>query len=391
MKPTEHGVRAPAGACADCLRRSWLLAVLGARLDYSCREEGRLIELLALGDEELLQAVAGRRKEELKVRYADFAREQISKGAGASAFCRHDHRYPAALDHAGAPRMLNVAGGVPRLVELTGAPVVAIIGSRRATDYGMEMAKSLARGLAVSGVTIVSGLADGIAVAAHAGTLEVAGRPVVVMSGGLDVACPARRCSLYERAVRLGCAIAELPCGWPARRWGTLASERIVVGLARLTVVVEAGESPAELAGARIARAQGRTLAAVPGRVTSPSSRGTHALLIGGAHLVRGPGDVLELLYRTGSPGVQARADAPEDLEPRLKRTLERVGAGRDTADSLTHEGADAAGVLLALSELELLGLLGRGDGGRYVPRDPRDAIGCLFGPRVVVRDRACG
>ncbi|MGA2322086.1 MAG: DNA-processing protein DprA [Solirubrobacteraceae bacterium] len=182
-------------------------------------------------------------------------------------------------------------------------------------------------------------MTDGVAAAAHAGTLEAAGGTVAVMGGGLDVGAPAGRRSLYERVISQGgCAVAELPCGCRARRWGQLAGERIVAGLADLTVVVEAAESTDELTGARIAQTLGRAVAAVPGRVTSPCSSGTNKLLMEGAHLVRGPGDVLELLY-------------------------------------LLRAGEDSSGVLMALSELELLGLLARGDGGRYVPREPLSSL----------------
>jgi DNA processing protein len=345
--------------------------MLSAPLEYLSRREGRLIGLLAIEDEELLQAVGGRRRVELKARYGQFDPKVLRRAEGVQAVCRHDCRYPRALNGAAAPRMLNVAGGVQRLRELTDAPSVAIVGSRRATDYGMEMAKSIARGLAASGVTVTSRLADGIAVAAHAGALEADGKTVAVMSGGLDVACPAKRRSLYERIRREGCAVAELPCGCGTRRWGAMASERIVAGLARLTVVVEADESPAELAGARMAQTLERTVAAVPGRVTSPASRGTHALLMSGAHLVRGPGDALELLYGISVSAATTVREAPAKLEPSLSATLEWVGAGRDTPDKLTNDGVDAGEVLLALSELELMGLLTRSDGGRYVLRDP--------------------
>src|SRR5262249_16859461 len=159
------------------------------------------------------------------------------------------------------------------------------------------------------------------------------------------------------------------------RRWGQLASERILAGLAQLTVVVEAADSARELAVARLALGRGRPVAAVPGRVTSPASRGTHALLIGGAHLVRDASDVLDLVYRTGATNEAGGSASPcpsqIKLDARLTAILERVGAGRDTPERLTRASEKPEQVLLALSELELLGLLARGDGGRYVPRDP--------------------
>ncbi len=367
------------GACADCLRRSRLLAWLSARLDYRSQDRERVIELLALDDEDLLRAVGGRRWEELKARHAGFdPSEEIEPVEGVERVCRHDRAYPCALREGEASRMLRVAGGVARLGELTSTPVVAIVGSRRATDYGMEMAKSLARGLAASGVTIASGLDDGIAVAAHAGALEVERGSVAVLPGGLDTACPARRRTLYARVTAVGCAIAELPCGSRVRRWCYTARAQTLARMAALTIVVEADEDPGELLSAELAQTLGRTVAAVPGRVTSPVSRGTHALLMTGARMVRDPEDALELLYGPGTSSVQpneparrriATQDRQAEIEPRLRAVLEWVGAGRDTPDKLADGDGDAGEVLMALGELELMGLLARGDGGRYVPR----------------------
>ncbi len=386
------------GACARCARRSWLLSELCGPLECCARDRGRLIELLALADGELLQALAGRRRAELAGVYERFRADELARAAGVESICRHRRAYPRTLDGPAAPHMLEVAGGgAARLARLTRAPVVAVLGSRAASDYGIAIARSLARGLAASGVTVAASLTDGIAVAAHAGALDAGAGSVAVMGGGLGVACPARRRSLYERVTRGGCAISELPSACAGRRWGQLASERILVELARVTVVVEADDTREDLAAAQLARALGRCVAAVPGRVSSPRSRGSHALLMSGARLVRGPHDVLELLYALDGPpareGSRSERDcaapaggysisppgAPDEaggalggLQPRLRATLERVGDGCDTPEKLTRAGADAYEVLLALSELELLGLLVRGDGGRYVP-----AAGC--------------
>jgi DNA processing protein len=358
-------------ACESCIRRSWLLAQLSPPLDFWARDQSRLVELLSLEDAELLQAVGGRRRAELKDRYRRFQSTEAPLERHVEAVCRHARGYPQALRSAAVPRMLYVSGGADRLATLTAAPVVALIGSVRASDYGMEMAKSLGRGLAASGVTVTSGLSDGIALAAHAGALEVDGGTIAVMDGGLNVSCPPRRRRTYERVTRRGCAVSELPCDCGGRRWGTVASARIIAELAQLTVVVEAAENGRELAAARTAQALGRTVAAVPGRVTSAQSTGTNGLLIQGAPLIRGAQDVLDLLHSAGTmpPGSAAAASRPA-LAARLRTTLELVGAGRDTAEKLACEGADLDEVLLMLSELELMGLLARGDGGRYVPRD---------------------
>lgn len=283
--------------------------------------------------------------------------------------CRHSPGYPPALQQsAGAPRMLYVVGGRARLARLMAEPVVAIVGSERPTDYGMEMARGLARGLAVSGVTVVSAFANGIAAAAHAGALEVDGPTVAVMAGGVDVIEPTGRRMLYERVIASGCAVAEAPCGMRQRRWSAAIRARTVAALAAVTIVVEADENPWDLRVARIAQSLGRTVAAIPGRITSPASRGTNALLAEGAPLVRGAADVLDLLYGLGVSRLHA-SSLPAQLPPRLRKTLERVGAGQDTPGKLTRAGDDPGATLLALAELELMGLLGRGDGGRYVSR----------------------
>ncbi len=359
-------------ACATCSRRGWLLSRLSGPLDYQCRDRGRLIELLALNDEDLIRAVGGSRRAELEAAHARFGPKDVPQVRGVAGVCRHDPSYPSALRGAHGPPMVNVAGGVERLRALVAGPIAAIVGSSRATDYGMEVAKSLARGLAASGVTVTSGLSDGIAVAALVGAIEVEGKTVAVLPGGVDVACPAKRRALYGRVMQRGCALTELPCGSRPRRWTAAAAERILAGLACLTIVVEAGSDARELSCARIAQTLGRPVAAIPGRVTSPASSGPHALLMSGAHLVRGPADALELLCGPGAPPICNPTAARARLRPTLRDALDRVGAGEDTPDKLEHGGSDSGALLLALSELELMGLLARGDGGRYVPRYPR-------------------
>ncbi len=371
------------GACGACLRRGWLLSALSGVLDRCGRDRARLLELLALADDELLAAVAGRRASALRAAYECFDAHELVRAMEREprlqAVCLHRCGYPRALSGAAAPHLLTVLGGADRLARLAAAPVVAILGSRRPSDYGRETARSLARGLAATGVTVAACFADGIAAAAHAGVLDAGAGGVAVRGDGLGLACSPRRRSLYERIARDGCAVCELPPDCAGRRWGQLASERIVVGLATLTVVVEAERTPEDLFAAGIARALGRPVAAIPGRVSSPLSRGAHALLIDGASLVRGPRDVLELLYAIGeaNPGAASApapgADTHAGISHSSRAVLARVGAGYDTPDKLAHTGIGAGDVLPALSELELAGLVARGDGGRYLPRDPLD------------------
>jgi DNA processing protein len=354
-------------ACRECLRRSWLLGCLSPLLDYSSADVTRLLDLLALDDESLMDALGGSRRQALRSRYEDFDGGQTPPGAGVEPVCRHCASYPQALMQPGAPPMLHVLGSAARLSELAEVPTVAIAGTPRASDYGMEMARSLARGLTAAGITVVSALADGIAAAAQTGALERGGRAIAVSGVSLDGARALRRSPGAERLSRAGCVVSELSPGCDGRRWGALAAERIVVRLARLTVVVEADDTPRELAGAAIGGSLARPVAAIPGRVTSPVSRGTNALLLAGAELVRGAEDVLDLLHLPSRNAAPTAASPVPHLEPALADVLARVGAGEDTPGALADGAPDAGEALLALTELELMGLLTRGDGGRYV------------------------
>lgn len=360
-------------ACHSCARRAWLLGALNGRLEYAGRDPERLVELLELPDEELTRAVGGAETEQLLGRYAEFAPEEAPLVAGVQRLCHHDPGFPATLRQGrGAPRLLHVAGGLQRLGRLAREPAVAIVGTRAASDYGMEVAHGLARGLAASGVTVVSGLAEGIAAAAHAGALEGRGPTVTVTAGGVDVCHPASWRALHRRLLETSCVLAELPCGQRPRSWCHTARGRIVVALAQMVIVVEAGERPGEMLQARLATMSGTMLAAVPGRVSSPVSRGPHVLLRAGAQLVRDPQDVLDALHGVGlKPSKGAREMPLRDppLGPDLRTVLDQIGAGRDTLGKLLATGVAERETLLALAQLELNGAIVRGDAGRYVPR----------------------
>jgi DNA processing protein len=281
--------------------------------------------------------------------------------------CRHHRAYPPGLrENPLAPRALSVRGGLERLFKAHDEAVVAIVGTRRATDYGMETARDLARGLAACGVTVASGLCDGIPAAVHLGALEAEGSTFTVMAGGLDRCSPAWCGTLYRRIIAGGCAISEAPDNLRPRYWGVLARARTLALCAQLVIVVEAEERPSELACACVAQTLGKPVAAVPGRLSSPASSGANSLLMSNAQLIRGPQDALDLLYGVG----MHKAPEPAiEIKPRLRRVLDRVGSGEDTLAKLTARGSESDGIALTLIELELQGLLLRGDGGRYVTR----------------------
>lgn len=359
------------GVCLQCERRAWLLAKLSVRLDFRTRDLSRFWRLLELPDRELIEAIGGRRRADLNKAYGEWAPVSAQAGEHVDTLCRHYSAYPRSLrEDAFAPHTLSVRGGVERLTGMLDEKVVAIVGARRATDYGMETARSLARGLAASGVTVASGLAEGIPSAVHSGALEAHGRTLTVTAGDIERCSPAWCAPLYRRIVDGGCAISEVQglSNARARLWWQSARARTLALLAQLVIVVEAAEHPWELACAQVAQAHGRRVAAVPGRVSSPASRGTNALLMSGARLVRGTQDALDVLYGVGVCEASDPAAESTVLEARLATVLEQVGNGQDTVAKLTTRGAEPGEVAVALAELELQGLLLRGDGGRYVP-----------------------
>jgi DNA processing protein len=358
-------------ACDGCLRRTVLLAELAGHLDHLHAERGLLDEVFSLSDEDLVAALvpAGpRRARALRRRDSSDCEELRAHAAtvGLDATCRHDAAYPARLsDLAGPPAVLFAAGG-ERLAVLLREPAVAIVGARRASAYGVEVARSLARGLSAAGVAVVSGMALGVDSAAHEGALEAGARTVAVLGGGADVPYPASKRVLHATLAEEAAVVSELPPDFRPRRWTFPARNRIIAALAELTVVIEAAERSGALITARIARDLGREVGAVPGHVTSPLAAGPNALLRDGAHLVDGPQAVLDLLFGVGARDVVLRA-GDTGLEPRLERTLRAVREGRDTVATLAAAGAAPPEVMATLGELELRGLVRRGPGGRWV------------------------
>ena len=358
--------------CTSCLRRTRLLALLAPHVERA-RHGRRLPQLLALPDAELLTAVGGARRAAIAAEVERFdvagARASLHK-ARLTARCRHDAGYPARLlDAADAPALLTVAGDASLLDALTEphAIAVAIVGSRRATAYGREVARTLGRSLAGAGIPVISGLALGIDAAAHAGALEAGGPTVAVLAGGADRPYPRSTTALYRQIVAGGgCVVSEMLPGFKPFKWGFPARNRIIAGLSDATVVVEAAERSGSLITAELAQELGRIVAAVPGPVTSQVSAGTNAMLCDGAELIRNAQDVLDSLLGVGVRTLAAD-DRLEGLDTRLRALLDRVGEGPAGLAPLLATEADVDATLAALTELELLGLVRRTPGGMYV------------------------
>ena len=377
-------------SCAMCLRRTHLLGLLAGRIERAGRGRAALGGLLALGDDDLVAALGARADRAVHMARASFDAVRASEAIEAaqlSAVCRHGSWYPAALlDLDDAPAVLHVAGDPALLGALCRTdpvvPAVAIVGARRSTPYGLDVAGLLGRGLAAAGVTVVSGMALGIDSAAHVGALDADGPTIAVLAGGADRPYPASKVALHRRIVARGCVVSEMPPGTGIMRWAFPARNRIIAGLAAATVVVEAQERSGSLITAEIAADLGRPVGAVPGPVTGPRSLGTNALLHDGAAVVRDARDALDLTAidvqaplrpRPARPPVRPRpapAPSPAPDDPELRRALAAVDDGADSPDRLAQAlGGDVARASVALTRLELAGLLRRELDGRYARR----------------------
>jgi DNA processing protein len=346
-------------ACPDCLRRSRLLAHLAPYIEKvaSGAPGSRSPELLRLSNEDLAAAVAPKIATQVLSQIAAVPESRLAADLLAAqcwACCRHDLRFPVGLhDAADAPRAL-IGRGDPALLErLEPEATVTIVGARRATSYGREVARELGRELSAAGLLVVSGLAFGIDACVHRGALDT-GTTVAVLGCGADIAYPASHRSLWRRICELGLVLSELPPGTGAWRWTFPARNRIMAALAGMTVVVEAAQRSGSLITADLAADLGRDLGAVPGPVNSRGSAGTNDLLAGGACLVRDAQDVLDAML---GPGVRKAERTGLALEPEMLGVLFAVERGEQTCDAIAAElDLSAAAAASALATLEALG-----------------------------------
>jgi DNA processing protein len=341
-------------ACDDCLRRTHLIAALAGWLDVEWRRQSAPARVLALSDEELLAAsgIAGVRRR--YDRFSTSLAHEALEAAGQHAICRCEPDSPA---------VLHIAGGRER-VGLDDA--VAVVGARRATQYGLTVAHDIGRGLAAVGVSVVSGLALGVDSSAHTGALTGGAAPVAVLAGGCDRPYPPSKRGLYVQVRTSGAIVSEMPPGFGIYRWAFVARNRLIAALSRVVVVVEAAERSGSLTTADLGAEIGRTVAAVPGRITCATAKGTNGLLRDGAVVVRHVRDVIDALAElTGRSYESAGAPQPH-LEPDLAMMLEAIGAGHSTLPMLVAAGFEARTVMTGLGDLEARGLVRRGFGGRY-------------------------
>lgn len=357
-------------ACDACLRRALLIAAMAPLIETASANKpgSRTPELLALADRELARAVARPHADDLlsEARSHDLAAFRGSMGkADGWALCRHAEGYPEAFrGDDQAPAALFGRGEPALLAELEPEAAVTVVGSRRPSRYGIEVARSLGAELAAAGLSVISGMALGIDSRAQQGALDTGGRTVAVLGSGPDVPHPPSGRRLYERIVERGLVLSELPPGTRPFRWTFPARNRIMAALAEMTVVVEAAEQSGSLITARMASDLGREVGAVPGRVGTPLAAGTNALLADGAVVVRGAQDVLDAML---GPGASLFGKAEPKLTAEQREVFDLVGRGHETADAVATAAqipvAEAGAALLAL---ELAGAVVSDQSGRY-------------------------
>ena len=357
------------------------------RLWPALRARGGVEELLATEEDELAGLLGSGARARAVRRSADDTRadrwaEEIER-SGIRLITAFDEEYPRPLlETADPPLVLFAAGSLERLR----GPAVAVVGSREATPYGIEVATALARDLASVGVAVVSGLARGVDAAAHRAALSGPGGTIAVLGCGLDVNYPRENAALQREIGERGLVLSEHAPGEEPRPHHFPVRNRIIAGLSSGVVVVEASRRSGSLITARLAADAGRDVFAVPGSVFSETSVGAHELLRDGAILCRGVADVLQELFPTlgasltpltaatsmpltspaSASGLASNAAAAE-LSSEARRLFDALAVEPTASaeDLVRRTDLPAAVVLAALFELEEAGLASE-SGGAY-------------------------
>jgi DNA processing protein len=298
------------------------------------------------------------------------------RSSGARILLACEPEYPALLREApGAPVALYVLGNVTALA----APQLAMVGSRSPTPGGRATARQFAAYFARAGLAVTSGLATGIDAASHEGALQGGGATLAVCGTGLDSVYPREHAALAQRITERGALLSEFPPGTAPVRGNFPRRNRIIAALSLGTLVVEAARDSGALITARCAGDYGREVFAIPGSIHSPLSRGCHALIRQGAHLVEQGADVLSQLQipepaAAVTPAAALAVAAPE-LDKEYEMLLDALGFEPATMDALVARtelpGESVASMLLIL---ELQGRVATHPGGRFsrLPQDPR-------------------
>jgi DNA processing protein len=293
-------------------------------------------------------------------------------GPGRHVLALGEAGYPEMLLHTADPPLLLYVRGDASLLACTPSDCrsVAVVGSRQPTPAGREHARAFSRAFAQAGLTVVSGLAAGVDAAAHEGALEGGGPTLAITGTGPDLVYPSRHRELARRIAEHGAIVTEYAPGTPSVPEHFPQRNRLIAGLTRGTLVVEAALQSGSLITARLATECGREVFAIPGSIDSPQSRGCHALIRQGAMLVEAPQEVLTELGwagdATGTAMLQPATESPP-ASPLQRAVLEALGWEATDLDMLAaRTGLDGAALAAQLLELELDGRVNRLPGGLF-------------------------
>ena len=302
--------------------------------------------------------------------------ERLTRG-GFEILTWEDPSYPAHLLEIASPPIVLYSWGV---LDRADRHAAAIVGTRRPTPYGQAVARDVATALAVHGVTVVSGLARGVDSLAHRAALDAGGRTLAVLGSGLDQIYPPEHRGLAEEIAAQGAILTEYPLGTRPEAGNFPVRNRIVAGLAKVLVVVEAGDASGALITAEFAADQGREVFAVPGSIYSRASCGANRLLLQGAIPLVSPEDVLEALAipSPAPPATDEVVSLGTDLESQLAGLLSDEPLHADDIVARTHRTPSE--VVAALAMLELQGRAVQVGGMHYVrarvPRRVAEGVG---------------
>ena len=286
--------------------------------------------------------------------------------------------FPALLKQIPDPPMVLFCDG---RISRSEQPCFSIVGSRKATSYGKNTARHLARELTMRGFCIVSGMAAGIDTAAHRGALDAGGTTLAVMGAGLNHIYPSQNKGLFKEITGAGAALSEFSLNDPPRAGHFPVRNRIIAGMSCGTLVVEAAQKSGSLITARLAGEYNREVFAVPGSIGSFQSRGTHRLLRDGARLVENEQDIIEELWQFVS--VKPQTVSSNNACPKIRSDGSKKSAPiMDKAKSLVYKhldpyprhideiiyaaGLESSRVLAILTELELSGIVSRHPGNLF-------------------------
>jgi len=300
------------------------------------------------------------------------AEEELARAgyAGVSIITMDDAAYPEALRNTPDPPLyLYVKGGLLREDE----NAVAIVGTRKPTHYGLTATHRIAYELSTAGFTVVSGMARGIDTQAHRGALSARGRTIAVLGCGIDVAYPPENRELMEQISLSGAVVTENPFGTQPESGYFPARNRIISGLSRGTVIIEAAEDSGSLITAQYALEQNRKLFAVPGNIGSPASKGANSLIKHGAALVENAADILKNLgtvHLSRQDTAETRSLPP--LAPEEEAVYQSLANEPKHIDAIMNECRTSAGKLSGvLVSLELKGLAKQLPGKYFVREEP--------------------